>query len=99
LRGCGCSIAGPPMTEAFRQAAHGRIITSAHRINEGQVPEFAAKGGESDFFFAEREEPERITGRSKLRPGFQHHHAGGHVPGDASQPGEWRNRACRYPTA
>jgi exodeoxyribonuclease V alpha subunit len=49
------------LTEVFRQAAHSRIITNAHRINEGQMPEFAAKGGESDFFFVEREEPERIA--------------------------------------
>jgi exodeoxyribonuclease V alpha subunit len=49
------------LTEVFRQAAHSRIITNAHRINEGQMPEFAAKGGESDFYFVEREEPERIA--------------------------------------
>ena len=49
------------LTEVFRQAAHSRIITNAHRINEGQMPEFAAKGGESDFFFVEREEPEKIA--------------------------------------
>ncbi len=49
------------LTEVFRQAAHSRIITNAHRINEGQMPEFAAKGGESDFFFVDREEPERIA--------------------------------------
>lgn len=49
------------LTEVFRQAAHSRIITNAHRINEGQMPEFAAQGGESDFFFVEREEPERIA--------------------------------------
>ncbi len=49
------------LTEVFRQAAHSRIITNAHRINEGQMPELAAKGGESDFYFVEREEPERIA--------------------------------------
>ena len=49
------------LTEVFRQAAHSRIITNAHRINEGRMPEFAAKGGESDFFFVDREEPERIA--------------------------------------
>lgn len=49
------------LTEVFRQAAHSRIITNAHRINEGQMPEFAAKGGDSDFFFVDREEPERIA--------------------------------------
>ena len=49
------------LTEVFRQAAHSRIITNAHRINEGSLPQLADKGGESDFFFVEREEPERIA--------------------------------------
>ena len=49
------------LTEVFRQAAHSRIITNAHRINEGQMPELAAKDAESDFYFVEREEPERIA--------------------------------------
>ena len=31
------------LTEVFRQAAHSRIITTAHRINEGQMPEIPAK--------------------------------------------------------
>lgn len=49
------------LTEVFRQAAHSRIILNAHRINEGQMPEFAVKGGESDFFFIDRDEPDRIA--------------------------------------
>ena len=49
------------LTEVFRQAAHSRIITNAHRINEGYLPELAPKGGESDFYFVEREEPDRIA--------------------------------------
>jgi exodeoxyribonuclease V alpha subunit len=49
------------LTEVFRQAAHSRIIINAHRINEGQMPEFAAKGGESDFFFIDRDEPDQIA--------------------------------------
>ena len=49
------------LTEVFRQAAHSRIITNAHRINAGQMPELPLKGGESDFFFVEREEPEQIA--------------------------------------
>ena len=48
------------LTEVFRQAAHSRIITNAHRINEGHLPEISAKGDKSDFFFVEREEPEGI---------------------------------------
>ncbi|MEN9678065.1 MAG: putative exodeoxyribonuclease alpha chain [Verrucomicrobiota bacterium] len=49
------------LTEVFRQAAHSRIITNAHRINEGRMPELPVKGGESDFFFVERDEPEQIA--------------------------------------
>jgi ATP-dependent exoDNAse (exonuclease V) alpha subunit len=44
------------LTEVFRQAAHSRIITSAHRINE-----LAARNAESDFYFIDRDEPEAIA--------------------------------------
>jgi exodeoxyribonuclease V alpha subunit len=50
------------LTEVFRQAAHSRIITNAHRINEGLLPESPAKGTESDFFVIDREDPEQIAG-------------------------------------
>jgi exodeoxyribonuclease V alpha subunit len=49
------------LTEVFRQAAHSQIITTAHRINEGQMPEATAKEADSDFFFVERAEPEQIA--------------------------------------
>jgi exodeoxyribonuclease V alpha subunit len=49
------------LTEVFRQAAHSRIITSAHRINHGLLPELSEQDQESDFFFIERNEPERIA--------------------------------------
>jgi len=49
------------LTEVFRQAAHSLIITNAHRIKEGQMPEIPAKGRESDFFFIDRAEPEQIA--------------------------------------
>jgi exodeoxyribonuclease V alpha subunit len=49
------------LTEVFRQAANSRIITSAHRINQGQLPELPAKDADQDFYFVEREEPERIA--------------------------------------
>jgi len=45
------------LTEVFRQAAQSRIITNAHRINAGAMPELAAPDG-SDFFFVEAAEPE-----------------------------------------
>lgn len=47
------------LTEVFRQVAHSRIITTAHRVNEGRMPEPGAKDG--DFFFMDRAEPEQIA--------------------------------------
>jgi len=49
------------MTEVFRQAANSRIITNAHRINQGLLPELPARDADRDFYFVEREEPERIA--------------------------------------
>jgi exodeoxyribonuclease V alpha subunit len=49
------------LTEVFRQAAHSRIITNAHRINEGLMPELPDRENGSDFYFIEREQPERIA--------------------------------------
>lgn len=46
------------LTEVFRQAAQSHIITNAHRINEGQMPEEGTK--ESDFHFLERDDPDTI---------------------------------------
>ena len=54
------------LTEIFRQAAESRIITSAHRINAGELPDLQPpETGETDFFFIERDEPERIAPRSR----------------------------------
>ena len=49
------------LTEVFRQAAHSRIITTAHRIKEGFMPEMPAGAAESDFHFIDRAEPEQIA--------------------------------------
>ena len=48
------------LTEVFRQAASSRIITTAHRVNEGFLPEPNPPGEISDFYFIERDEPETI---------------------------------------
>ena len=37
------------LTEIFRQAASSRIITSAHRINRGEMPDLARAEAGSDF--------------------------------------------------
>jgi exodeoxyribonuclease V alpha subunit len=47
------------LTEIFRQAASSRIITSAHAINRGQVPDLKPSRS-SDFFFLQESEPEEI---------------------------------------
>jgi exodeoxyribonuclease V alpha subunit len=49
------------LTEVFRQAAQSQIITAAHRVNEGYLPDFPAKDQPSDFYFIERETPESIV--------------------------------------
>jgi len=49
------------LTEVFRQAANSRIITNAHRINQGQMPELPEQEKESDFYFIERADPDRIS--------------------------------------
>ena len=47
------------LTEVFRQAAQSRIVTMAHRINKGELPDFAKPEGDSDYYFIEASEPER----------------------------------------
>src|ERR1700674_11285 len=51
------------LTEVFRQAAQSRIITSAHRINQGSIPDLSPPGTESDFYFVQAEDPETAVGR------------------------------------
>jgi exodeoxyribonuclease V alpha subunit len=36
------------LTEVFRQAAQSRIITAAHRINRGSIPDLSPPGTDSD---------------------------------------------------
>jgi exodeoxyribonuclease V alpha subunit len=49
------------LTEVFRQAGNSRIITNAHLINEGHMPDVPAKNAESDFYFIDREDPDQIA--------------------------------------
>jgi exodeoxyribonuclease V alpha subunit len=51
------------LTEVFRQAAQSRIITNAHRINEGFLPDLAAPEAGSDFYFVPAESPETAVPR------------------------------------
>ena len=45
------------LTEVFRQAAESRIVTNAHRINHGLMPDLAAAEG-GDFYFVDAADPE-----------------------------------------
>jgi exodeoxyribonuclease V alpha subunit len=47
------------LNEIYRQAAGSRIITNAHRINDGVMPNLD-NDPTSDFFFIEAQEPEEI---------------------------------------
>jgi exodeoxyribonuclease V alpha subunit len=51
------------LTGVFRQAAQSRIITSAHRINQGSIPDLSPPGAESDFYFVQADNPETAVGR------------------------------------
>jgi exodeoxyribonuclease V alpha subunit len=48
------------LREVFRQAANSQIITNAHRIRRGQMPDMRGADPNSDFHFVERDEPEKI---------------------------------------
>ena len=45
------------LTEIFRQARDSQIITNAHRVNHGQMPELTGPP-DRDFFFVECDDPE-----------------------------------------
>ena len=51
------------LTEVFRQAAQSRIITSAHRINQGSIPYLSPPGTDSDFYFVQADEPDTAVAR------------------------------------
>jgi exodeoxyribonuclease V alpha subunit len=59
------------LTEVFRQAAQSRIITTAHRINHGLIPDLSPPGIDTDFYFVQAEDPEiavqRIVELVKIR--------------------------------
>ena len=52
----------------FRQAQDSLIITNAHRVNRGQLPQWStqrAEGPRPDFYFVERAEPETVLSTLK----------------------------------
>ncbi len=46
------------LTEVFRQAAKSQIITNAHKINQGMIPDLGKPDGDSDFYFVQADDPE-----------------------------------------
>ena len=51
------------LTEVFRQAAQSRIVTTAHGINRGAIPDLSRPEGDSDFYFVPAEDPETTADR------------------------------------
>jgi exodeoxyribonuclease V alpha subunit len=51
------------LTEVFRQAAQSRIITSAHHINQGSIPDLSQRSADSDFYFVPADNPETAVAR------------------------------------
>ncbi len=49
------------LTEVFRQAAASKIITGAHLIRQGKMPDFRSAEPGSDCHFIERDTPEEIA--------------------------------------
>jgi exodeoxyribonuclease V alpha subunit len=51
------------LTEIFRQASASRIITVAHSVNRGEIPDLGRADPESDFHFVAADEPETAVER------------------------------------
>lgn len=48
------------LTRIFRQAMTSRIVTNAHRINHGEIPDLS-NGKDTDFFFIKQEDTEQAA--------------------------------------
>lgn len=48
------------LSTIFRQDASGMIVRNAHRVNQGESFESSPPGKESDFYFVEASDPEKI---------------------------------------
>ena len=49
------------LKEIFRQSSKSHIVVNAHMVNAGQVPETTDSKTDSDFYFIECEEPEKVA--------------------------------------
>jgi exodeoxyribonuclease V alpha subunit len=52
------------LTEIFRQSKNSFIVTNAHRVNQGRLPELNAPS-EGDFYFISEEMPEKVLATIK----------------------------------
>ena len=48
---------------SVQDRSQSRIITNAHRINQGSMPDLSPPGTESDFYFVQADDPEMAVGR------------------------------------
>ena len=48
------------LTMIFRQDASGMIVKNAHHVNQGEMFELPAPGVESDFYFVEAQDPQKL---------------------------------------
>ena len=51
------------LTEVFRQAAGSRIITTAHRVNAGEIPWLGRPDGATDFYFVPADDADAAAAR------------------------------------
>jgi exodeoxyribonuclease V alpha subunit len=51
------------LTEIFRQAAASRIITRAHDVNRGRLPDLTSPADASDFYFVEAADGEAAAAK------------------------------------
>jgi len=55
-------VATVRLTEIFRQARRSLIVTNAHRVNRGELPQLRVpRGTKTDFYFIEAGEPEKAV--------------------------------------
>ncbi len=58
---CSGAVASTKLDTIFRQDTTGLIVQNAHRVNNGEM--IAAGSGESDFYFIDTAEPDKIVSR------------------------------------
>ncbi|MGL4464635.1 MAG: ATP-dependent DNA helicase, partial [Planctomycetia bacterium] len=51
------------LTEIFRQGKDSRIVTAAHAVNQGEVPDFPTGTELTDYYFVEADDPAAVVER------------------------------------